>query len=310
MLTCSLRRRYRVYSVLFAGLLALMLPAVAAADYHDTPEVIHQTATIPVADPPTAPFHAHQSMLLFTPGAEAPLHRHGGPGYITVLSGELTLYENGVENIYQPGESLVETPDKLYKGGNYTEQGMTLMVTYLVPQGEEVTMAVDDPDASNPPEKGPEPLAATVWDFQSPPPEFDLIHTISTFPPSASTGTSIAGGDILLTVVNGTLSLSRNGQQETIEAGDAVLIEAGQEYTMENLGESDAMAMSTELAPNSYSVLPQAGTPYREPMIVWLLMMTATALLVIGGVLRISAQRTSASPVVLLQEAASERPRR
>jgi hypothetical protein len=72
---------------------------------------------------------------------------------------------------------------------------------------------------------------------------------------------------------------------------------------IENMTESDAMTISTQLTPHlepepkvpeivtdEYdSVLPEAGRAYEEPKVFWFLLMTAATLIGIGGVMRISA---------------------
>ena len=47
-------------------------------------------------------------VLDFGPGSRTPKHRHGGPGMITVIHGQLTLNSDGVEKTYNVGESFTE----------------------------------------------------------------------------------------------------------------------------------------------------------------------------------------------------------
>jgi quercetin dioxygenase-like cupin family protein len=270
-------------------LIVLALPAVSRAESHISTAAVQETAIFPVTEPPTTPFHAHQSMILFTPGAEAALHRHGGPGYITILGGELTLFEDGVENRYVAGDSLVEVPESLYKGGNYTETGMTLMVTYLVPNGEEVTIVVEDPDAPNPPEITPTPLAEAMHTFDDPPSSFDLIHTVSTFQPGASLPQTRTAGTTLLTGVSGATRVEIAGETRDLAAGDNVVIGAGQQYSIVNNGDEEAVTMATKLVSHGGDVLPATGSaPHHAEPLMWLMLMTAMSLLVIGVSLRLN----------------------
>lgn len=281
----------RISVILSMLLLGLLSGAIAAAqEVPDLAEFEHR-AVFNVSNPPDAPYEAHQSILLFVPGAEAPLHSHGGPGYISILEGELTLYEDGVENVYSAGDSLVETPDKVYKGGNYTDEDMVLMVTYLVPEGEDVTTMVDDPDAPEPPEIGPEPLASTIHAFDDSPASFDLIHSTIVYQPGVPTEPLNARGDTLLTTIGSDLDVSINGSSTTVAAGDAILIEGNQGYTVQNTGERTAITMSTELMPDFHSVAPAAGATVDRTFAMWLVVMTASALFVMGAILRLTSIR-------------------
>ena len=281
----------RISLVLALALMSLIFSAPAAAQNDSDLLIMQLRASFTVSDPPEAPFQAHQSMLLFVPGAEAPLHYHGGPGYITILQGELTLFEDGEENVYQAGDSLVETTDKLYRGGNYTDEDTVLMVTYLIPEGEDVTTVVDDPEAPEPPEISPEPLAETVHEFPDSPESFELIHTTASIGAGSETGTVAGDGDTLLTAVTGELDVTIDGETNTLSAGSAIVIDAEQEYSLQNAGAEEVLVMSTELAPDVYSVIPAAGSTVDRTFAMWLIVMTASALFVVGAVLRLTVVR-------------------
>jgi quercetin dioxygenase-like cupin family protein len=283
----------RVAVVIAMAIVGVLFAVPAVAQDESDFYILQLRATFSVPEPPEAPYHAHQSMLHFPPGAEAPLHYHGGPGFITILQGELTLFEDGVENIYQAGDSLIETTDKLYKGGNYTDDDTVLMVTYLVPDGEEVTTIVDDPESPEPPEIVAVPLAETMQMFHDPPGSFDLIHTTASIAPGNGSDTETASGDVLLTVVTGNLDVSIDDETRTISAGNSTMIAADQDYELVNTGDIASLIMSTELAPGEvYSVAPATGSNVDRTFVVWLVVLTASTLLVVGGVLRLTEVRT------------------
>jgi quercetin dioxygenase-like cupin family protein len=281
----------RISIILPCVLLSLLLGATAAAQEQTSDNVFQNQAVFNVPDAPDAPYHVHQSILLFEPGAEAPLHQHGGPGYITILEGQLTLYEDGEENVYRAGDSLVETPDKLYKGGNFTDADTVLIVTYLVPEGEEVTTVVDDPDAPEPPEIAPVPIAEAMYEFTDPPDSFDLVHSTTFYEAGTGTGPGTAQGDTLLTAVSGDMELTVNGESSTVPHGDVVLIERDQEYSLHNTTDDYTVTMSVELAPDVHSIAPAAGSTVDRTLVIWLIVMTGLTLLVVGGVLRLSSLR-------------------
>lgn len=288
MLTRPGNRSFLTRAILLIAMLALLLPGSALAQETQAPSVNEQRATFPVVEPPDAPLSVHQSMLRFAPGAGAPLHQHGGPGYITILEGEVVLYENGEERVYTGGESFVETPDDEYWAINTSDQDMLLMVTYLVPEGNEVTTNIEREDAPETPDVGPEILAEQVYDYPEPPDSFDLIHTVRSFEPGATTEASTSDGNLLQTVVGGTLVATVDDESETLEGGDSILIAAGQRHEYSNETDIPVVTMSTEFVPDVYSLAPNAGLTVDRTMVTWLFVMIATGVLIVGGIMRVS----------------------
>lgn len=275
-------------ATLLVAVLMLLVPGSALAQETGSPNVSEQRATFPVADPPDGPLTVHQSMLRFVPGAAAPLHQHGGPGYITILEGEVVLYENGEEHVYSGGDSFVETPDNEYWAINTSDQDMLLMVTYLVPEGNEVTTAIERDNAPETPDVGPETLAERVYEYAEPPESFELIHSVRSFEPGAESEATSADGRLLQTVVGGTLVATVEDAPETLEGGDSIVIGADQEYQYSNETDIPVVTMSSEFVPDVYSLAPNAGATVDRTMVTWLFVMVATGVLIVGGILRIS----------------------
>jgi quercetin dioxygenase-like cupin family protein len=80
-----------------------------------------------------------QQVLDFAPGAQTLKHRHGGPGVITVLQGQITLRADGVEKNYQPGDSFSETPGQTLQAFNRGTAELIVVATYLLPDGAQLT---------------------------------------------------------------------------------------------------------------------------------------------------------------------------
>src|ERR1700730_8016845 len=77
-------------------------------------------------------------VLDFAPGAQTLKHRHGGPGVITVLQGQITLRSDGVEKNYQPGDSFSETPGQTLQAFNRGTAELIVVATYLLPDGAQL----------------------------------------------------------------------------------------------------------------------------------------------------------------------------
>jgi quercetin dioxygenase-like cupin family protein len=83
-----------------------------------------------------------QQVLDFAPGSQTLKHRHGGPGVITVLQGQVTLNSDGVEKTYGVGESFTETPGQTLQAFNRGNTELIVVATYLLPDGAQLTTNV------------------------------------------------------------------------------------------------------------------------------------------------------------------------
>ena len=83
-----------------------------------------------------------QQVLDFAPGSQTLKHRHGGPGVITVLQGQVTLNSDGVEKTYGVGESFTETPGQTLQAFNRGSTELIVVATYLLPDGAQLTTNV------------------------------------------------------------------------------------------------------------------------------------------------------------------------
>ncbi len=82
------------------------------------------------------------SMIMeFPAGAGVPEHFHGGSILVIVLSGEMTLNENGTERILKTGESWTEKPGAVHAVVNKGKSAR-VAVSMLLPKGAEATTLV------------------------------------------------------------------------------------------------------------------------------------------------------------------------
>jgi len=83
-----------------------------------------------------------QQVLVFAPGSQTAKHHHGGPGVITVVQGEVTLNRDGTEQTYKMGDSFTETPGQTLQAFNRGTSQLTVVATYLLPDGAQLTTNV------------------------------------------------------------------------------------------------------------------------------------------------------------------------
>ncbi len=85
------------------------------------------------------PFDLIEVQQDFAPGAVTPVHTHGGPAYITVMSGQLTLVQNGTAKTYSSGDSWMESPGQYMQVVNRGTTAASTFVTFLLPKGATLT---------------------------------------------------------------------------------------------------------------------------------------------------------------------------
>jgi quercetin dioxygenase-like cupin family protein len=80
-----------------------------------------------------------QQVLDFAPGSSTAKHRHGGPGVITVIQGNVTLNTDGKDQAYTTGQSFTEIPGQTLRAFNRGSTDVIVVATYLVPDGAQLT---------------------------------------------------------------------------------------------------------------------------------------------------------------------------
>lgn len=87
----------------------------------------------------SGPYSLIQQVLVFAPGSQTLKHRHGGPGVITVIQGQVTLDRDGIEKTYSVGDSFSETPGQTLQAFNRRSAEVIVVATYLLPDGAQLT---------------------------------------------------------------------------------------------------------------------------------------------------------------------------
>ena len=87
----------------------------------------------------SGPYSLVQQVLDFAPGSQTPKHHHGGPGVITVLQGQVALNSDGVERIYNVGDSFAELPGQTLQAFNRGTSAVVVAATFMLPDGAQLT---------------------------------------------------------------------------------------------------------------------------------------------------------------------------
>lgn len=253
-----LKRIFGPAMVLTVFILTLATP-IAYGDGPVGPKQAFKT-TFAVDEPPTN-FDLMAVQLQFAPGAVTPVHTHGGPAYITVTTGQLTLIQNGTSKTYKAGESWTETPGQFMQVANQGTAPASTYVTFLLPQGAPET--TNQSSASAATTTGPAPKKSEIkFALTDAPKQFDLIEVEQDFAPGSQTPVHTHGGPAFITVVSGQLTLVQDGTYKTYNAGDNWTERPGVFMQVVNRGAAPATTFVTFLLPKGATLTtnqPQAA---------------------------------------------------
>lgn len=210
-----------------------------------------------VEQPPTVPFEAVQMVVDFPSGARVGRHVHGGPGYITMLDGEMTMMiGDAPARSYKTNESFVEPFKVVAEGANLSAAPASLVVTYLLPVGAPVTTLVTGDPAAQPaaPPPGQLPPGAvprfeTRMRLDSAPDGYRLGQMLRTYAPGTWTASEIAASPKLLTVVSGEVRVLTSATEETYTSGASWIETPGVAWLSGNLGEQPAVVAVSVVGP-------------------------------------------------------------
>jgi quercetin dioxygenase-like cupin family protein len=210
-----------------------------------------------VEQPPAAPFEAVQMVVDFPAGSRVGRHVHGGPGYITMLDGELTMaIGDAPVRAYKTDESFVEPFKLVAEGANLTAAPSSVLVTYLLPVGAPVTTLVQgDPSAQPaalpagqlPP--GAVPRFESRMRLDSAPAGYRLGQMLRTYAPGAWTMSKMASSPRLLTVVSGEVRVLTGATETVYRAGESWTESPGAAWLSGGSGTAPAVVAVSVVAP-------------------------------------------------------------
>jgi quercetin dioxygenase-like cupin family protein len=202
-----------------------------------------------VEQPPTVPFDVVQLIVDFPVGARVGRHVHGGPGYITMLDSEMTMIIGAdAPRAFAPNESFVEPFRIVAEGANLSAAPASLIVTYLIPVGDAVTMLTSDasaaPSAALPPGQlppGAVPRFESRMRLDNAPTTYRVGQMLRTYAPGVWSMSEIAPAPRLLTVVSGEVQVLTGASQRIYKAGETWTETPGKAYLSGNQGTEAAV---------------------------------------------------------------------
>jgi LPXTG-motif cell wall-anchored protein len=285
--------RRTIFTTLIAVLCLMISTSVALGQTPPGPVVRHlfRTAGLPQA----ARFNITQNILNFEPGAATAFHTHPGQVLVTLLEGENTFTKNGVEKVYQAGDSFVELPGEVVQARNAGTSRMSVMATYLMPWEAPLSR----PELAD---KTPLPRPFVSYQFKtdvSPMTEpFDVVQQVLDFAPGAATPVHTHPGIVVVTVVAGELTFQLNGTDTVYKAGESFVEVPGQVVQARNAGAVQTSVMVSYLIPKDAplstvhhadpvpAALPTTGGAAEGALPIWLIGLAAAGLIAGGWMVR------------------------
>ena len=187
-------------------------------------------------------------VLEFTPGAWTPVHVHGGPAYVTVLEGEMTLRMAGADQKFAAGEGWIDNPDEPHAAGNEGAAPARLVATFVLPNGATPTTVVETgTQAVVPP--GPTTFAQFRTDATGLPAPLDVVHRFIEYAPGASTAVHFHPGPNHVTVLEGELTVREPAAERKVNALQSFVEPAGQVHSGHNMGAVPTRVVAAALVP-------------------------------------------------------------
>jgi quercetin dioxygenase-like cupin family protein len=158
-------------------------------------------------------------VLGFAPGVWLPLHTHGGPGYATVLEGQMTRRASGAEQTFGRGQGWIDSAEIPHQAGNDGVVPARIVATFVIPKGATLTTVVEtDADTSSP---GASTFAELRFDAHGLPSPLDLVHRVVDAAAGAELPAPSHPGVAVGTMLQGTGKLVGDGAMRSVTAGDS-----------------------------------------------------------------------------------------
>ena len=248
----AVRRRISMVALALAVAVSTVgtSPSVSAAAEAPAGLSLSFESWFEVEQPPAVPFEAVQLVVDFPVGSRVARHVHGGPGYITMLDGEMTMWIGAeAATAYPAGASFVEPFRVVAGGANLRPTQASLLVTYLIPVGSAVTTLEG---ASALPAGQLPPGAVTRFEsrmrFETAPGRYKVGQMLQTYEPGAWSVSEAPKANRLKTVVSGEVTVLTGATQQAYTAGQSWVEGVGQACLSGNLGSGPAVvAVSTTM---------------------------------------------------------------
>ena len=246
-----MRPRHSLWWTLAAGLVLVACGAGTAGNPVKAPPTSTVLFQMSVPNPTINDgFDEIVQIFEFAPGSWTAMHSHGGPGLVTVVSGEVTERIGSSERVFKTGQSWTDGAGTAHQVGNTSGSTALTVATLMISKGAAVTTPVTGAAA---------PALLAVNKVQAKlaqpavPGAFDLVRTGYEFAPGAWTPLQKHAGPALMIVVDGEVTVREQGAEKVYTAGQTWVEPTGNAYQAGNRGQSPARVVINGLVPEGSS---------------------------------------------------------
>ncbi|HLG11867.1 MAG TPA: cupin domain-containing protein [Dehalococcoidia bacterium] len=244
---------------LFAVMVLLLAIAAAPMGQASGAEPIRTPieAKFPVTAAGSSQYDLVQAVVDLAPGASTPAHMHGGPEYVTVIAGQITLLRGGTETAYGPGQSFVVPESTFFIAANKGTANAQFLASFLLSPGG--TFQINDPRAPAP-AIGPKSVSYRTTTTTLPA-KFDFVQQVWDWDPGAKSPVHVMNHPHVMTMIEGENTIRyQDGRVVKVVAGQSAIMTVGQAGTMENSGSGNNRFAITWLAGSTAPLFTPAGT--------------------------------------------------
>lgn len=188
-----------------------------------------------------------QSILYFAPGGASSVHKHPTSFLATVLEGQITLKTPSGDQLSSAGDVIHEPLNQPVQAFNMGSVQAMAVVAYPVAHGAKPTVAVAGAPAPATPNKT---LYSFTLDSPSISGAYSLVQQVLVFAPGSQTAKHHHGGPGVITVLQGQVTLNRDGMEKTYSIGDSFSETPGQTLQAFNRGSTELVIAATYLLPD------------------------------------------------------------
>ncbi|MBM2812044.1 MAG: hypothetical protein HW416_2803 [Chloroflexi bacterium] len=246
-----LARHFAGLALAFVALLVLQ-PTPGLGQSSATPEVVTGFVSGYEAPQPlpTGPLDQFVQVVDLDPGAATPIHYHLGPGFATILQGEVTHHRlaTGRDTVYGPGSTWVEIPEDVHYARDEAVTPATILATFILPRSAEGSIpTAEQPDPQRPPPTVPNAARVPITSTAS---GYEVTQFLRSYDPGSSTSSQLSpGAQAVVLVVSGSLAVQDGKDATSFETGDWWLETSGSVTTSWNQASPPASAVVSILTP-------------------------------------------------------------
>jgi quercetin dioxygenase-like cupin family protein len=177
---------------------------------------------------PAGPLDHILLVVNLDPGAATPIHQHPGPGFATILEGEVTHRRLVLDHdtVYRRGDSFAEIPEDVHFARNAGPAPATILATFVVPH--RAIASVDASAQPDPQPPAPEVPALARFPIPSGIAYVEVVQQVRTYAPGASATIALAAGDqAVVLVLEGQLTATFGKDRSVFGPGESWVETAG-----------------------------------------------------------------------------------